>query len=59
VTEKVGLIIGLFAFGYIEGLAGSLRASVLALIAFFVVGLILLMVVPRKELSNIGEEYKV
>jgi len=59
VTEKVGLIIGLFAFGYIEGLAGSLRASVLALIAFFVVGLLLLMLVPRKELPDIGEEYRV
>jgi len=59
VTEKVGLIIGLFAFGYIEGLAGSLRASVLALIFFFAIGLILLLLVPKKELTTIGEEYRV
>lgn len=58
VTEKVGLIIGLFSFGLIEGLAGSLRASVLVLIAFFAVGLVLLFLVPKKELENIGEEYR-
>jgi len=58
VTEKVGLIIGLFAFGLIEGLAGSLRASVLALIVFFAVGLIALWFVPRRELDGIGEEYR-
>jgi len=49
VTEKVGLIIGLLTFGYIEGAFGSMRSSILALIVFFVVGLLLLLRVPRKE----------
>jgi UMF1 family MFS transporter len=49
VTEKVGLIIGLLTFGYIEGAFGSMRASILALILFFIVGLLLLLRVPRKE----------
>lgn len=49
VTEKIGLIIGLLTFGYIEGAFGSMRASILALIVFFIVGLILLLRVPRKE----------
>jgi UMF1 family MFS transporter len=49
VTEKVGLIIGLLSFGYIEGAFGSMRTSILALIFFFVIGLILLLRVPRKE----------
>lgn len=49
VTEKVGLIIGLLSFGYIEGTFGSMRASILALIVFFLIGLVLLMRVPRKE----------
>ncbi len=49
VTEKVGLIIGLLTFGYIEGAFGSMRTSILALILFFIVGLLLLLRVPRKE----------
>lgn len=49
VTEKLGLIIGLLSFGYIEGAFGSMRTSILALIVFFVVGLLLLLRVPRKE----------
>jgi UMF1 family MFS transporter len=48
VTEKVGLIIGLLSFGYIEGTFGSMRTSILALIVFFIVGLFLLLRVPRK-----------
>lgn len=47
VTEKVGLIIGLLSFGYIEGAFGSMRTSILALIAFFVIGLVLLLRVPK------------
>ncbi|MCC6600052.1 MAG: MFS transporter [Crocinitomicaceae bacterium] len=54
-TEKVGLIIGLLSFGYIEGFAGSMRASVLALISFFVIGFILILFVPQKENSG-GEK---
>lgn len=48
VTEKVGLIIGLLSFGYIEGTFGNMRTSILALIVFFVIGLLLLLRVPRK-----------
>ncbi len=48
VTEKVGLIIGLLSFGYIEGSFGSMRTSILALIVFFILGLLLLLRVPRK-----------
>jgi len=46
VTEKVGLIIGLVSFGMIEG-RFSMRYSILALITFFVIGLILLFLVPK------------
>jgi UMF1 family MFS transporter len=49
VTEKVGLIIGLLSFGYIEGTFGNMRTSILALIVFFVIGLLLLFRVPRKS----------
>ena len=49
VTEKVGLIIGLLSFGYIEGAFGTMRTSILALIFFFIVGLLLLLRVPKHE----------
>jgi UMF1 family MFS transporter len=52
VTEKVGLIIGLLSFGYLEGAFGSLRASILALSLFFIVGLTLMFLVPKKESNH-------
>ena len=47
VLEKGGLIIGMFSWGTIEGLTGSMRTSVLALILFFVAALAVLLSVPR------------
>ncbi len=59
VTEKVGLIIGLFSFGYIEGAFGSMRTSILALITFFIIGLILIYLIPKKEIEIEGEKFDV
>ncbi|MFZ6025590.1 MAG: MFS transporter [Bacteroidota bacterium] len=42
VTEKIAIVIGMFSFGYINEYTGSQRNSVLALVVFFVFGLILL-----------------
>lgn len=42
VTEKVAAVVGIFSFGYITELTGSQRGSVLALAAFFIIGLLLL-----------------
>ncbi|MDZ4824385.1 MAG: MFS transporter, partial [Flavobacteriales bacterium] len=47
VTEKVAIVIGLFSFGFIEGLTGSMRNSIVALIAFFALGLLFLIMVPK------------
>jgi UMF1 family MFS transporter len=44
VTEKLSIVIGLFSFGLIEGLTHNMRNSLLALIAFFVLGLVFLLV---------------
>lgn len=49
VSEKVGIVIGTFVFGYISGLTGSMRGSVLSLIAYFVVGFILLLTIPKSK----------
>jgi MFS transporter, UMF1 family len=48
VTEKLAIVIGLFSFGFIEGFSGSMRNSILALITFFVLGLIWLLLTSAK-----------
>lgn len=48
VLEKVGIVIGTFGFGFIEGLF-SIRESVLMLIAFFIIGFLLLLRVPKTK----------
>ena len=49
VTEKVAIVIGVFSFGFIQELTGNMRDSVIALIAFFVLGLIALFFALRKQ----------
>jgi UMF1 family MFS transporter len=43
ITEKLAIVIGLFCFGFIEGLTHSMRNSILALVLFFVLGYIMLL----------------
>jgi len=47
VSEKIGIVIGMFSYGSIAQLTGSVRYSILFLILFFVVGVLLLFRVPR------------
>ncbi|MEP7259117.1 MAG: MFS transporter [Flavitalea sp.] len=42
VTEKIALVIGMFSFGYVEEVTGSMRNSVLALMVFFFTGFLYL-----------------
>lgn len=42
VTEKIAIVIGIFTFGYLEELTGSMRNSIIALGIFFLLGLIAL-----------------
>lgn len=49
VTEKVALVIGMFSFGYIEEFTGSMRNSLIALAAFFIVGLLFLFTIPKEK----------
>jgi len=53
VTEKIALVLGLFTFAYVEEITGSMRKSVLALMMFFIFGLIFLIWTSRtKKLSH-------
>lgn len=51
ITEKIGIVIGMVAFGLMESLFGDIRASVLALMVFFIIGVVLLFRVPKKEVK--------
>ena len=48
-TEKIAIVIGIFSFGFIEELTGSMKNSVLALIIFFVAGFIFLYAALSKQ----------
>jgi MFS transporter, UMF1 family len=49
VMEKLATVGGTFSFGIIEAITGSMRFSVLAIIVFFVIGLIFMLVLLRKQ----------
>jgi len=49
VTEKIAIVIGMFSFAHITELTGSQRNSVLALIVFFVIGLVFLLMALKKQ----------
>ena len=53
VCEKIGLVIGAFSFGFIEGITGSMRNSILAWGTYFVVGLLLLWRVKSIEREKV------
>ena len=48
VTEKLAIVIGLFTFGFIEGIS-SIRNSILSLIVFFILGLLFLLITLRTQ----------
>ncbi|MDG4717093.1 MFS transporter [Winogradskyella marincola] len=48
VAEKIGIVIGMLIYGFIDQITGSMRNSILFLFIFFLVGIILLFRVPKK-----------
>jgi UMF1 family MFS transporter len=52
VTEKMAIVIGLFSFGFIEGITHNMRYSILALISFFVLGLVFLFFTGRAQAKH-------
>lgn len=51
VSEKVAIVIGTLSYGLIEQLTGSMRNSSLAMIVFFIIGLIALIATPLHRSS--------
>lgn len=54
VLEKGGLVIGMFGWGYIEGLTGSMRNSILALVGLFGLAFLVLMLVPKSHRGHLS-----
>ena len=53
VCDKLGTVIGTFAFGYINELTGSMRSSIIVLAVFFFVGLFLLLRIKKEKTPSI------
>jgi UMF1 family MFS transporter len=49
VIEKLGMIIGTISFGVISQVTGGMRNSILTLIIYFIVGLILIAPLRKKQ----------
>ncbi|MBK6902122.1 MAG: MFS transporter [Saprospirales bacterium] len=49
ILEKLAIVLGTFTFGFIEQITGGMHNSILALVFFFLVGLVLLITVRIKH----------
>ena len=49
VAEKIGIVIGMLIYGFIDQITGSMRNSILFLFVFFILGAILLIRIPRNK----------
>ena len=58
VLSKVAIVSGTFIFGLVNSITGSMRASVLVLAVFFLIGLILLALIDRKRINTEIDFYK-
>ena len=53
VCDKLGIVIGTFAFGIINEITGSMRSSIIVLAFFFIFGLILLLRMKKEKTPSI------
>lgn len=53
ICDKLGIVIGTASYGIIEELTGSMRNSIIALIVFFILGLVILFYIKKlNKLAN-------
>jgi MFS transporter, UMF1 family len=52
VTEKIGIVIGMSVYGIIDQVTGSMRNSIVFLGVFFIIGLLLLLRVPKQKVTE-------
>ena len=56
VSEKIGLVIGVFLFGFIEGITHDMRQSILLLVVLFVFGFLLLLRINKHDAATLKKE---
>ncbi len=56
VSEKIGLVIGVFLFGFIEGITHDMRQSILLLVVLFVFGFLLLLRINKHDSATLIRE---
>ncbi len=56
VVEKLAVVIGTFSFGFIDLMMGGMRNSILALIAYFIIGLIILLTIKMERPNKVALE---
>lgn len=50
IVEKIAITLGTLLFGFVEQITGNMRNSVLVILVFFIVGFLLLMRIPSKNI---------
>lgn len=53
VAEKIGIVIGMTLYGFIDQITGSMRNSIAFLALFFIIGVLLLFRVPKNNLTSV------
>ena len=53
VCDKVGTAAGTFMYGFVIEATGNMRNSIIGLILFFIIGFILLLRLPKKQLADV------
>lgn len=56
VAEKIGIVIGMLLFAVVGEITGSMRGSILFLVVFFILGIILLLRVPKLKSEMIRKD---
>jgi MFS transporter, UMF1 family len=52
VTEKIAIVVGMFMFGFLEQITGSMRNSIICIAVFFILAFILLSFVPKDKVEK-------
>jgi UMF1 family MFS transporter len=52
VTEKIGIVIGMIIYGFVDQITGTMRNAILFLFVFFLLGIVLLFRIPRNKIIN-------
>lgn len=53
VTEKLAIVTGMFTFGFINSVMNNMRSGILALIVFFILGAVFLVIANKRDKTGV------